>query len=135
MEITSYDEFGNKKNTDDNNLFDVREWPVETAGDGTGEYIWPRSQRSDGKWFGFNQEVLDTKRSQYLNKVHFRAQYYNDPHDIDSSPIGRDLFQYYDQNYISTNENDLTSWQPLTSLTPPERKAISRLLSSLESME
>lgn len=101
MEITSYDEFGNKKQTDDNNLFDVREWPVETAGDGTGEYIWPRAQRSDGKWFGFNQEVLDTKRSQYLNKVHFRAQYYNDPHDIDSSPIGRDLFQYYDQNYIS----------------------------------
>jgi phage terminase large subunit-like protein len=105
MEITSYDEFGNKKNTDDNNLFDVREWPVETAGDGTGEYIWPRSQRSDGKWFGFNQEVLDTKRSQYLNKVHFRAQYYNDPHDIDSSPIGRDLFQYYDQNYISKRDH------------------------------
>jgi len=104
MEIDSYDQHGNKKQEEDRQLFDVKEYPVETAGDGTGEYLWPRSQRSDGKWFGFNQEVLDTKRSQYLNKVHFRAQYYNDPHDIDSSPIQRDLFQYYDQNYISKRD-------------------------------
>jgi hypothetical protein len=104
MEIDSYDQYGNKKQEEDRQLFDVKEYPVETAGDGTGEYLWPRSQRSDGKWFGFNQEVLDTKRSQYLNKVHFRAQYYNDPHDIDSSPIQRDLFQYYDQNYISKRD-------------------------------
>src|SRR6267154_2296411 len=103
MEIVSYDEYGNKKQ-EENSLFEVREWPVETAGDGTGEYIWPRTQRGDGKWFGFNQEVLDTKRSQYLNKVHFRAQYYNDPHDIDSSPIQRDLFQYYDQNFVSRRD-------------------------------
>jgi len=25
-------------------LFDYREWPVENVGDGTGEYIWPRSK-------------------------------------------------------------------------------------------
>jgi len=103
MEIITYDEYGNKKQ-EENKLFDLREWPVESAGDGTGEYIWPRAKRSDGLWFGFNQEVLDIKRSQYLNKVHFRAQYYNDPHDIDSSPIQRDLFQYYDQNYVSRRD-------------------------------
>jgi phage terminase large subunit-like protein len=102
MEIDYYDEYGNK--TKSEALFEVKEHAVETAGDGTGEFLWPRSQRSDGKWFGFNQEELAKKRAQYLNKVHFRAQYYNDPHDIDSSPIGRDLFQYYDQNYLARKD-------------------------------
>jgi len=102
MEIDHYDEFGNKISSEP--LFEVKEHAVETAGDGTGEFLWPRSQRSDGKWFGFNQEELAKKRAQYLNKVHFRAQYYNDPHDIDSSPIGRDLFQYYDQNFLARKD-------------------------------
>lgn len=99
MEIDEYDETGNKKYSTP--LFESKEYPVETAGDGTGQYIWPRAQRSDGKWFGFDPDILATKRAQYLNKVHFRAQYYNDPHDIDSSPIQRDLFQYYDSNYLT----------------------------------
>jgi hypothetical protein len=102
LEIDQYDELGNVVATSP--LFDVKEHAVETAGDGTGEFLWPRAQRSDGKWFGFNMEELAKKRSQYLNKVHFRAQYYNDPHDIDSSPIQRDLFQYYDQNYLSRRD-------------------------------
>src|SRR5262249_8122296 len=36
----------------------------------------------------------------YLNKIHFRAQYYNDPHDVDSSPIQRSLFQYYEPGHL-----------------------------------
>jgi hypothetical protein len=99
MKIDEYDETGNKKASAP--LFESKEYPVETAGDGTGQFIWPRQQRSDGKWFGFDPDILATKRAQYLNKIHFRAQYYNDPHDIDSSPIQRDLFQYYDANYLT----------------------------------
>src|SRR6266699_1080124 len=38
--------------------------------------------------------------SGHVNKVHFRAQYYNDPHSVDSSPIDRNLFQYYDPNHL-----------------------------------
>lgn len=102
MEIEHYDELGNR--TGSTPLFDIMERAVETAGDGTGEFLWPRSQRSDGKWFGFNAEELAKKRSQYINKIHFRAQYYNDPQDIDSSPIQRNLFQYYDQNYLSKRD-------------------------------
>jgi phage terminase large subunit-like protein len=33
--------------------------------------------------------------------MHFRAQYYNDPQDASSSPIQRDLFQYYDPQFLS----------------------------------
>lgn len=99
MEIDRYDEVGNV--TESTPLFDVKEYPVESIGDGSGNFLWPRQQRSDGKWFGFDPDVLRTKRAQYLNKLHFRAQYYNDPHDVESSPIKRDLFQYYDQNHLS----------------------------------
>ncbi len=103
MEVQGHDEFGNIISKEP--LFDVKEYPVETAGDGTGEFLWPRSKAPTGKWYGFDAKVLADKRAQYLNKTHYRAQYYNDPHDIDSSPIKRDLFQYYDQNYISRRDH------------------------------
>jgi len=102
MEVDEYDEIGNVVKAEP--LFESKEYPVETAGDGTGQFIWPKQQRSDGKWFGFDSDILAKKRAQYLNKIHFRAQYYNDPHDVDSSPIQRDLFQYYDQNYLSRKD-------------------------------
>jgi len=101
-EIEEYDDDGNligKKP-----LFAVFERQVETAGDGTGEFLWPRSQRADGKWFGFNQDILREKKRRYDNSLQFRAQYYNDPHDVDSSPIQRDLFQYFDSNYLSQRD-------------------------------
>ena len=101
-EIETYDELGNVIKYVP--LFEIKEYPVETIGDGSGQFLWPRQQRSDGQWFGFDQEILAKKRASYLNKTHFRAQYYNDPHDIESSPIKRDQFQYYDQNYLSYRE-------------------------------
>lgn len=98
MEVDEHDEYGNKIKSEP--LFQVKEYPVETAGDGTGEFLWPRQKQLDGKWYGFDSKVLADKRAQYLNKIHFRAQYYNDPHDADSSPIPRDLFQYYDPSFV-----------------------------------
>jgi phage terminase large subunit-like protein len=98
MEIEDYDELGNVVHAEP--LFETREHAVESLGDGTGEFLWPRQQASDGKWFGFDAKILSTKRAQYLNKTHFRAQYYNDPHDVGSSPIKREQFQYYDPNYL-----------------------------------
>jgi|SRR5579872_471003 len=100
--VEIYDEHGQVIDT--KQLFDVFERPVESVGDGTGEFLWPRAQRSDGKWFGFNAQVLADKRSKYDNKIHFRAQYYNNPQDEDSSPIQRKLFQYYDQNFLSKKD-------------------------------
>lgn len=98
MEIEEYDEIGNVNNATP--LFETIQRQVESVGDGTGEFLWPRQQGVDGKWFGFDHQILAKKKSQYLNQVHFRAQYYNDPLDVDSSPIKRDLFQYYDQKYL-----------------------------------
>lgn len=81
-------------------LFESFERQVETAGDGSGQFLWPRSRRSDGKEFGFDAEILRTKKAQYSNQTHFRAQYYNDPHDVDSAAIQREQFQYYDEKYL-----------------------------------
>ena len=74
---------------------------VEDAGDGySGQFLWPRQKRKDGKWFGFDKEILARKRGQYLNKMQFRAQYYNDPSDPDNVPVDSSRFQYYDPKYL-----------------------------------
>lgn len=102
MEVGQYDEHGDTTNSEP--LFEQFEEQVETVGDGSGEYLWPRQQRSDGKWFGFDREILDKKRAQYLNRTHFRAQYYNDPHDVGSSSFQRNLFQYYDPVFLNKRD-------------------------------
>jgi hypothetical protein len=85
------------------NLYEVMERQVESAGDGSGEFLWPKQVTHDGKWFGFDQRILARKRAQYLDKTQFRAQYYNDPNDVTNSLIKRDSFQYYEKNFLSRN--------------------------------
>jgi hypothetical protein len=106
MEVETFDQYGNVVAHEQ--LFEIKEHAVETAGDGTGQFLWPLQQRPDGKWFGFSDRILAQKRAQYLNKVHFRAQYYNDPRDVDSSPIQRHLFQYYDPTWLVRREGKWT---------------------------
>lgn len=93
-----YDDEGNK--VSEENIYEVFERPVEDRGDGTGQMLWPRSQRRDGKWFGFDIKVLAKKRGQYLDKGQFRAQYYNDPSDPDNVPVSSDKFQYFEQKLL-----------------------------------
>jgi Uncharacterized protein conserved in bacteria len=81
-------------------VFELFEKQVEDRGDGSGEYLWPRIQRYDGQWFGFNQEVLAGIKSQYLDKTQFYAQYYNNPNISEESGIRRDRFQYYERNSV-----------------------------------
>lgn len=99
--VDEYDEHGELSGT--YKLYETFERRVEDIGDGSGQYLWPRQQRADGKWFGFDQSILAKKRAKYKDKTQFRAQYYNDPNDPDSAAIKRDLFQYYDQKYIRQN--------------------------------
>lgn len=85
-------------------LYEIFERQVESAGDGTGEFLWPRIQRYDGKWFGFNREVLAKKRAQYPDVTKFRAQYYNNPNDTSTATISSDCFQYYERSQLSRSE-------------------------------
>ena len=100
-----YDDKGNK--IGETNIYEIFERPVEFDGDGTGEFLWPRQQRKDGKWFGFDMRILSKKRGQYLDKGQYKAQYYNDPTDPDNVPVGRDKFQYFDRKFV---RNDGGTW-------------------------
>jgi hypothetical protein len=90
---------------DSDTLWETYEKQVETHGDGTGEYLWPRTLRYDGKWFGFNQEVLARKKAQYADTTKFRAQYYNNPNDASEATIKADCFQYYNRNLVHQSGN------------------------------
>lgn len=82
-------------------LYEVMQRTVEDAGDGTGEFLWPRQRRADGVWFGFDQKELARKRAKYIDRTQFRAQYYNDPTDPDNPPIAYDKFQYYERRHLT----------------------------------
>lgn len=77
-------------------VWDVKEYKVEEDQ----VFLWPRRIRNDGKAFGFNLKVLAKIKAEYLDKVQFYAQYYNDPNDPNSERISRDKFQYYDQRFL-----------------------------------
>lgn len=99
--VEQYDEDGNIIDTIP--LYEIYERTVESNGDGTGIFLWPRMQRHDGKWFGFSREILAKKKAQYHDTTKFRAQYYNDPNDISNSSIRPEMFQYYEKNHLSQN--------------------------------
>lgn len=96
--VEVFDEEGNV--IDAEPMWEVYERQVETRGDGTGEFLWPRTQRQDGKWFGFNREILARKKAGYYDLTKFRAQYYNNPNDVGSATIKRENFQYFDRGLI-----------------------------------
>lgn len=83
---------------------DEKKRQVEDVGDGTGQYLWPKQRRIDGREFGFDQNELAKKRAQYQgNMVQYRAQYYNNPNDQESNSISSDLFQYYERRHVVQN--------------------------------
>src|SRR6185503_3591649 len=95
MAVDVFDEEGNI--VDKENVYELFEKQVEDAGDGSGQFLWPRQQRSDGQWFGFDRKILATKFAKYVDKTQYYAQYYNNPNDSTDAAIKRDYFQYFDK--------------------------------------
>lgn len=102
MEVDKFDYYGNVSSSYP--LYEVFERQVEDRGDGAGQFLWPRQQRYDGKWFGFDATILSKKRAQYLDRVQFKAQYYNNPNSSEDASIQRDCFQYYDPRHLVRHE-------------------------------
>lgn len=97
-----YDEDGETLGND--LVYETFEKKVEDRGDGTGEFLWPRQRRNDGKWFGFDSKILAKKRAQYLDKTQFRAQYYNDPNDPTQTFIDPANFQYFERSFLKQED-------------------------------
>ena len=93
-----YDEEGNL--IDSEQVYEVFQKVVEDQGDGTGSFLWPRQQRGDGKWFGFNTAILARKRAKYLDKTQYFAQYYNNPNDPENEAIETKYYQYYSPEHL-----------------------------------
>lgn len=89
-------------------LFDTYERPVEDRGDGTGQFLWPVQTRYDGRQFGFDATILAVKESGYLDRMQFRAQYYNNPNDISTSTITKEYFQYYKPDFLASSNGKWT---------------------------
>lgn len=102
MEVEYFNKGGDIVKTEP--LYEKYERQVEDRGDGSGEFLWPKQQRVDGKWFGFDAEVLSKKKAQYLDKTQFRAQYYNDPQNLEDAVIKPECFQYYDPKFLSRKD-------------------------------
>jgi phage terminase large subunit-like protein len=98
MEEDIYDDNGDLVST--RAVYTTFERQVEDSGMGVGQFLWARQQRADGRWFGFDQKILATKRAKYLDKRQFRAQYYNDPNDPGDLRINREKFQYYEPKHL-----------------------------------
>jgi predicted phage terminase large subunit-like protein len=78
-------------------LWEVFEKVVEE----NGHFLWPRTQREDGKWFGFNRKELARIKAEYTDVIQFYSQYYNDPNAAGGGIISRDKFQYYDKKFLN----------------------------------
>src|SRR3990167_10936471 len=96
--VECFDSDGNR--LEDEPLFEIFERVVEDRGDGTGEFLWPRSAGIDGKEFGFNTKILMEKKGQMLSLAHFYSQYYNNPNFAENAFIPRDKFQYYNRQFL-----------------------------------
>ena len=56
MREETFDEYGDINGSTP--VYEVFERAVEDRGDGTGEFLWPRQSRGDGRYFGFDRKVL-----------------------------------------------------------------------------
>lgn len=87
--VYRYDEEGNP--LEKRARWQIMEKVVETHG----EFLWPSQYRADGKWFGFNENVLAEIKSEYEDRTQFFAQYYNNPEDPSQAKMKRKDFTYY----------------------------------------
>lgn len=81
-------------------VWEVKEYAVEQDG----VFIWPKTMREDGKFFGFDNRVLARIRAEYSDRIQFYAQYYNNPNDPGSNRIDRGKFQYYDKKFLKQRD-------------------------------
>lgn len=93
----SYDVY----NSEGDVLYREQVWAIkEYAVEKDEVFLWPKLMRADGKFFGFDKQVLARIRAEYSDRTQFYAQYYNDPNDPGSNRINRNTFQYYDKKFL-----------------------------------
>ena len=70
------------------------------------EFLWPKQQRTDGRYFGFDLAELSRIKAKYVDKTQFYAQYYNNPNTAENAPIDREKFQYYERKFLRSEDGE-----------------------------
>lgn len=68
-----------------------------------GIFLWPKTHRDDGRYFGLDEKELAKIRAKYVANGHlpqFYMQYYNDPNSAEIAKYDRSIFQYYNQKFL-----------------------------------
>lgn len=79
------------------------QWSVlQRSVEENGEFLWNRTRRKDGKYFGFDKKELARIEAAYVDKAQFYAQYYNDPNSTATSLLTPDMFIYYNKSKLTT---------------------------------
>lgn len=85
---------------EEDNVYEIFQRVVEIDG----EFLWPRSQRKDGKAFGFDDQTLARIKAKYVDTTQYYAQYYNDPNAAEHHAIDSSKFQYYDKKHLNNDD-------------------------------
>lgn len=98
--ITMTEKLTDEDDDEEDNVYEVFQRVVETDG----EFLWPRTQRVDGKYFGFDAKVLARIKAKYVDYTQFFSQYYNNPNQSDEQVIDPTKFQYYERKILRQDE-------------------------------
>jgi len=82
---------------DEKDVYKVLQREVECDGN----FLFPRRQHIDGKYYGFDWKILKKIEAQYVDKAQFLSQYYNKTSVPELSPIKQEYFQYYNRNNLN----------------------------------
>lgn len=105
MTYNIYDDESGEIAQEDVPLWDIREFVLEDAGDGSGDYLWPRTKHpKTGRWEGFDRTIREKKKAEYIHQEQFWAQYYNDPNSSGSHRVDRSSFQYIESKHLIFTE-------------------------------
>ena len=103
--VPQYDEEGNV--VGESPLWNWFERKVEDSrfSDGSGNFLWKRQISEDGKWYGFDRQILASKRAECLgDEALFGGQYYNDPEVGGENRVGKDNFMYLQPNMLENRQ-------------------------------
>lgn len=70
-----------------------------------GNFLWPRKRGPRGEWYGFNKQVLSSKKANYFDKAKFFSQYYQNPVDPESGTFVKEVMFYNKENIIWRRNN------------------------------
>lgn len=95
--VEEYDEKGDSLSQ--SAIYEIFRDQVET----NGIFLWPKTFREDGRFFGLDDKELNKIRAKYVANgqlPQYYMQYYNDANSAEIARFDKSQFQYYDRKFL-----------------------------------